>query len=141
MKKGVIGIVVVIAFLMAAFVGTLSWAQKTKSGDVPDVYKLEDSLFGKHKRPPVMFTHLKHSVDHKLKCEECHHVYKDGKNTFKEGDKVQKCHDCHKSPLKNEGKILSLQNAFHKNCKDCHNELQKSGNKKAPTKCAECHKK
>lgn len=141
MKKGVIGIIVVAAFLAAALIGTISWAQKTKSGEVPDVYKIYDSVFKKHKKPAVMFTHQKHSMDYKLKCEECHHIYKDGKNTFKEGDKVQKCDECHKTPKKNDGKMLSLYNAFHKNCKACHKAAKKGGNKNAPTKCKGCHKK
>ena len=76
------------------------------------------------------------SVDHKLACTECHHIYKDGKNVFKDGDKVQKCAECHTSPKKNDGKMLSLYNAFHKNCRDCHKEA-----KKGPQKCNECHPK
>jgi len=136
MKKGVIAIAIMVAFAAAMMMGSGAIAQTTKSGDVKDVIEIKDPLFGKHTKPAVTFTHKKHSVDYKLKCDSCHHVYKDGKNVWKEGDKVDMCSACHKSPKKNEGKVLSLYNAFHKNCKDCHKEM-----KKGPTKCNECHPK
>lgn len=136
MKRGVIAIAILAAFAVAMMMGSGAIAQTTKSGDVKDVLELKDSVFKKHTKTPVSFTHKKHSVDLKIKCTECHHVIKDGKNVWKEGDKVAMCASCHKSPLKNEGKTLSLKNAFHKNCKDCHKKM-----KKGPTKCNECHPK
>jgi hypothetical protein len=126
----------VMAFALAALLGTMAIAQDTKSGKVSDVIKIYEPLFGKHTKVAVEFTHKKHSVDHKVKCTECHHDYKNGKNVWKEGDKVAKCASCHKDPKKNDGKVLSLRNAFHKNCQSCHKEA-----KKGPTKCNECHPK
>ncbi|MCB2194024.1 MAG: cytochrome c family protein [Deltaproteobacteria bacterium] len=136
MKKCSIAVLVALAFAVVAMLGTVAIAQDTKSGKVPDSFKIQDKLFKKHKKSAVEFTHKKHSVDHKLACTECHHVYKDGKNVFKDGDKVQKCAECHTSPKKDQGKMLSLYKAFHTNCRDCHKAA-----KKGPRKCNECHPK
>ncbi|MBU1275788.1 MAG: cytochrome c family protein [Proteobacteria bacterium] len=136
MKKCSIAVLVALAFAVAALMGTAAIAQDTKSGKVADSFKIKDPAFKKYTKSAVEFTHKKHSVDHKLACTECHHVLKDGKNVFKDGDKVQKCSACHTSPVKNQGKLLSAKNAFHKNCKDCHKAA-----KKGPAKCNECHPK
>jgi len=111
------------------------------AADVPDQVLIENTGYAKDKKGPVKFNHKKHSADYKIACTECHHVYKDGKNVFKEGDKVQKCSACH-NPEKKEGKVMKLQNAFHKNCKDCHKELGKEGKPTGPfKKCNDCHEK
>jgi hypothetical protein len=136
MKKGIIAIAIMIAFAAAMMMGSGAIAQTTKSGDVKDTMELKDSLFKKPKKSAVKFTHKQHSVDLKIKCTECHHVIKDGKNVWKDGDKVAMCATCHKSPTKNDGKMLSLKNAFHKNCTTCHKKM-----KKGPKKCNDCHPK
>ena len=85
-----------------------------------------------------------HKVHNALKCTECHHVYKDGKNEWKEGDDVHKCAECHdiKKTTKKDGmKVIKLNSAFHRNCKNCHKTLKKEGNKKVPVGCTGCHKK
>ena len=134
MKKGTVAIMVCICFSALALLGAVSAAAKV---ELPDpVIKLYDPLFKKHRKPAVEFTHEKHVKDHKLQCVECHHIYKDGKNVFKEGDKVQLCSACHDFTKGKKGKMPNLKNAFHGNCKDCHKKL-----KKGPTKCKECHKK
>lgn len=106
------------------------------------------SDFKKSIKPPVPFPHEKHFKDYGVKCDDCHHTYKDGKNVWKEGDPVTKCIECHpadrgmaKEKAKELGvkKLLDLKNAFHKNCQTCHKEENKQG-KKAPVQCAECHK-
>ena len=140
MKKRLLAILVCIAFVAVALFTTAVWAQKTKSGVVADTLKIfETGVFKKHKKPPVTFGHKKHSVDYKIACTECHHRYKDGKQIWKEGDKVATCGTCHTSAKKNDGKMLSLYNAFHKNCRTCHKKGKKG--KKGPTKCSQCHAK
>jgi len=137
MKKSIIAILAVVALVAAGLMAGAAWAQKTKSGDVQDTFKIDNTkVFGKLTKAPVEFTHKKHTDDHKVKCDQCHHVFEGKKQVWKEGDKVQKCAECHKSPKQNEGEMLSLYNAFHKNCRDCHKEA-----KKGPTKCDECHPK
>jgi len=141
MKKTTVAVAIAVAFALMALWGSVCLAQKTPSGEVPDTFKISEKLFTKKKKPPVEFTHKAHSVDMKIKCEECHHVYKDGKNVWKEGDPVKKCSECHNFVKGRKGKMPNLMNAFHKDCRGCHKAEKKKGNKKAPTKCKQCHKK
>jgi hypothetical protein len=127
----------ILAFGLAAAV-----AQTTKSGEVEDAFIIETKdMKPKDLKPGVGFTHLKHSVDYKITCVECHHDYKDGKNVWKEGDEVKLCVECH--DMKKRGpakKQYKLKNAMHKNCQTCHKELAKDKKPTGPTKkCAECH--
>jgi hypothetical protein len=116
-----------------------------------DTMTMESKLFPKHKKSIVTFTHKKHNVDYKIPCTDCHHVYKDGKNVFKEGDPVQKCDECHseaKAPKAKEGEPkLSKEekikkyyySAIHENCGGCHKALKKEAKPTGPTTCKECH--
>lgn len=88
----------------------------------------------------VKFDHPKHSKTADGKCETCHHASKP--EMPKKADQ-QKCSDCHAktatAPMKTK-----YQAAFHDpmakkgTCVDCH---AKDTTKKAPAKCADCHKK
>ena len=61
-----------------------------------DTITLESTkAFPTHTKSLVVLTHKKHNVDYKIGCADCHHVYKDGKNVWKEGNAVQKCDACH----------------------------------------------
>lgn len=139
MKKGLIATITVVAFVAVAALFSVAWAQATKSGEVSDVVEINDAVFTTHKQGPVKFTHMKHSVDYKLKCTECHHGDTGStNNTWKEGDPVKKCSACHL--LKKDGKKEKLEKAFHDNCKTCHKDFNKAnGGKGAPTACKDCH--
>ena len=73
----------------------------------PDMINLQDPAYKKHKKGVVDFTHKKHQNDYakqypeyyKNGCGECHHDDK-GKPLakLKDGDDVQKCIECHKTP-------------------------------------------
>ena len=104
-------------------------------GRVADVYKT-------NRRGPVAFTHLDHTENYEVGCEECHHEYKDGKNVWEEGDPVKKCAACH-DPNRNQGNVKKLSIAYHKNCKTCHRNLvQRGDSEDAPyRKCTDCHDK
>jgi hypothetical protein len=143
MKKSYIAILAVMGILAALMAGTVSFAEKTKSGEVADEFIIKNpEVFKKLTKPGVFFTHKQHAGELKVACADCHHVYEGGKNVWKEGDKVQKCAECHLTPKKNKGKTLSLYNAFHKNCRDCHKaEKKKTKSKTIPTKCNQCHDK
>ena len=138
MKKGLAILSILTVFVFS--LGVMAWVYAADQ-KAADTFKLDNdkALFkdGKRTKPAVEFTHKKHEVDHKIACAECHHVYKDGKNTWKQSDKVQKCSECHKAA--DQGKTLSLQNSFHKNCKDCHVKLKQENKKTGPTLCAQCH--
>jgi hypothetical protein len=119
----------------------------------PDTVTMESKLFPKHKKSLVTLTHKKHNVDYKIACDMCHHVYKDGKNVWKEGDTVQRCDACHseaKAPRPKEGeprlskaeKVRKYYySAIHENCAGCHKDLKKAGKPTGPTSCSGCHPK
>ena len=116
----------------------------------PDEVVIDSKLWKVQKYGDVKFTHKKHVEDRKIGCTECHHVYKDGKNVWKQGDKVQRCDACHTcvktgKALKDatpEEKKRSLFAAFRDNCKRCHKKHNKETNTKAaPTRCTACHPK
>lgn len=125
----------------------------------PDSMTMESKVFAKHKKALVTFSHKKHSdkvEGYKIPCADCHHVYKDGKNVWKEGDAVQKCdtkgcHDKAKAPKTKEGeKKLKRKekasqgyyySAIHENCVECHKDLKKKKKPTGPTACKECHPK
>jgi hypothetical protein len=119
--------------------------------EVPDEIVIKAKLWKDHTKSPVTLSHKKHNEEYKVKCEECHHVYEDGKNVWKEGDKVQKCMECHNEPtIKGEKKLskdkqkLNLKLAFHNNCQGCHKKLKKKDREKyseIPTTCIKCHPK
>ena len=60
-----------------------------------DCMTLNSKVYPKHTKALVMFSHKKHNVDYKITCTDCHHVIKDGKNVWKEGDAIEKCTACH----------------------------------------------
>jgi hypothetical protein len=120
----------------------------------PDSMTMESKVFKKHKKALVTLSHKKHNVDYKIGCADCHHVYKDGKNVWKEGDEVKKCDACHteaKAPKAKEGepKLSKAEkikkyyySAIHENCAGCHKANKKAGKEKpGPTACKECHPK
>ena len=135
MKKGIFTLFAVV-FAGFAFlaVGALIAA------DCPVDLKIENQGYTKDKKGPVALSHKKHNEEFKIACTECHHDYKDGKNVWKDGDPVKKCVECH-NPLKKEGNIDKLMNAYHKNCKDCHKEAAKDGKNAPFKKCNDCHEK
>ncbi|MFH1115947.1 MAG: cytochrome c3 family protein [Pseudomonadota bacterium] len=118
------------AFL-AAF--TLSYAA-TKMPD-KDI-TIDSKVYETRKKTPVVFPHAKHK---ELKCIQCHHEYKDGKNVWQEGQEVKKCSACHKA--KDEGKMVKLEKAYHTQCVNCHKALKKEKKKAGPTACTKCHPK
>jgi len=112
------------------------------AADVPDEIIIENKGYEKDKKGPLKFSHKKHHEEYKAACTDCHHEFKDGKNVWKEGDPVKKCIACH-DPLEKKGKVMKLQNAYHRNCKNCHKAYIKDNPKsKAPyKKCTKCHQK
>jgi len=132
---------------------------------VPDMIKLQDPAYEKHKKGVVEFSHKKHQTDYatqypeyyKNGCGECHHD-EDNKplSNLKEGDDVQKCIECHKiaaeapkgkkakKKLSKKEKIKDYHaEALHENCRVCHKKYNKKykPKKKAPTTCTKCHPK
>lgn len=119
MKKG-LGLAILAGFVLSVLVATGVFAAKDEVVfDVP---------YGK-----VTFAHKKHAETLKIDCLKCHHTWKKGETTGK------LCKDCHKA--KAEGKALSAKDAFHKDCKGCHDEAKKAKKPAGPTVCNQCHVK
>ncbi len=137
--------------LAIALLGVVFVFSMVHATDAPDTIEMNSKVFKKHSKSLVTFSHKKHNIDYKVPCAQCHHVYKDGKNVWKESDAVQKCDVCHseaKAPKtkKDEPKISTKEkiakyyySAIHENCKSCHNDLKKAGKKAGPTACKDCH--
>ncbi|MCL1925732.1 MAG: cytochrome c family protein [Syntrophorhabdaceae bacterium] len=113
MKK----IIVLTALAVAIVFGLGGLAVAAAPPDKIDIKEIQKM------KGPVPFDHKKHTGLAK-DCKECHHADQPGKE--------QKCSACHKD--KAVDKMLSLKDAFHKTCKDCH------AKKSAPNKCNDCHK-
>ena len=116
----------------------------------PDEIAIGSKLWPERKFGDAKFTHKKHVQDHKIPCADCHHVYKDGKNVWTEGQEVKKCDACHtfaktgKALMQAtaEEKKLSLHSALHQNCRGCHLKVNKEKeNQAAPVQCMGCHPK
>ena len=120
MKKGLLSLAILAGFLLSVLMVSGAFAQKdTLTFDVP---------FGK-----VTFAHKKHAETLKIDCLKCHHTWKTGETSGK------LCRDCHKE--KAEGKTLAVKDAFHNDCKGCHDAAKKANKPAGPTVCTQCHVK
>ena len=119
MKKGLIIMGVLVGFAFSIMMATGVFAK--------DVVEFNPS-YGK-----VSFTHKKHAETLKIDCLKCHHNWKKGETTGK------MCKECHKA--KAEGKAMAAKDAYHKDCKGCHDEAKKANKPAGPTGCTQCHVK
>jgi len=98
-----------------------------------DMAEVDRSAFTNPQRPVAVFKHDVHNQNAEIEnCNECHHVYEDGKLLEDESSEDQRCADCHGPEA--EANKPSLVKAFHSNCKGCHKKQ-----KKGPILCGECH--
>ncbi len=118
------------------------------ASDVPETITMDSKLYEKHRKGSVTFPHKKHAEYEGISCTDCHHVYEDGKNAWKEGDPVQNCEACHsktgRAPRdmdKAERIKQYHQDAIHENCRGCHKKMvDRSTEKgKALARCSGCH--
>ena len=129
---------VVAACAAVAVAGVLSIATlQAQAPKAPDTAVLTGAPLG-----AVTLNHKAHTATYGAKCGNCHHASKPEKPMK---GAQEKCGDCHTkvaaAPMKTK-----LQGAFHDpmakkgTCIDCHQQAIAAG-KKAPAKCADCHKK
>jgi len=98
-----------------------------------DMTEVDPSVFSNSQRTAAVFKHDAHNEEAGIEaCNECHHVYEEGKFVEDASSEDQRCADCH--GLEAEGNKPSLVKAFHTNCKGCH--VKK---KNGPILCGECH--
>jgi hypothetical protein len=115
--------------LMLALPATLALGQE-------DVMTLSSAAQGLKDRPPVVFSHAKHSEIYD--CTACHHEY--DKFMANQGGGEAKCSECHQpGPTAKNPTPLTL--AFHKQCKSCHLKLiQMKAPQTGPIMCGDCHR-
>jgi hypothetical protein len=100
-----------------------------------DMKVVDNSAFENPQRVSSVFVHEAHNEKAGIEaCNQCHHVYEDGKKLEDESSEGESCADCH-GP-KDDGSKPNLTKAFHRNCKGCHME-RKAG----PIMCGECHRR
>ncbi len=96
---------------------------------------VDNRVFENPERVSSVFPHDGHNETAEIEeCNDCHHIYEDGKLVEDESSEDQMCSECHE--IKASGNMPALMKAYHTNCKGCH--LEK---KKGPIMCGECHKK
>lgn len=124
-------------------------ASADENPSASDVIIIKARLWPEHTKEPVRFTHERHHTEYGIACDQCHHVYENGKNVWQEGMEVRKCQACHNEPtIKGETKLptevqkKNLKLAFHNNCRSCHRDVRRDNpDSKAPVICSGCHVK
>ncbi len=117
-----------IAVAVSVFIFVSAYSQE-------DMVVVDNSVFDNPQRVSSLFKHDEHNENASIEdCNECHHVYENGKKLEDESSEDQKCLDCHEKEASSN--TPALMKAFHTNCKGCH--LRQ---KKGPIMCGECHKK
>lgn len=100
-----------------------------------DMTEVDNSDFSDSQRAPAVFQHDPHNEAAGIEqCNECHHVYEDGKMLEDESSEGERCSDCH--TLEAQENQPGLMKAFHMSCKGCHEKENKG-----PVMCGECHVK
>jgi len=97
------------------------------------VMVLNHQELGRHQRPAVVFGHGAHSAV--IDCLRCHHDFDAYSNN--RGGEGQPCVNCH--DVYPEDGSLSLREAFHLQCKGCHESFISQGKVAGGIMCGECH--
>ena len=120
MKKRMIGTGILVGFVLPILM-------------VSGVLAAKDEIVFDAPNGKVTLTHKKHNETLKIDCLKCHHTWKQGETAGK------LCRECHKA--QKEGNAPSAKDAFHKDCKGCHDEAKKANKPTGPTGCTQCHVK
>jgi hypothetical protein len=97
---------------------------------------IDNYAFDNPQREVSVFIHDEHNENAGIdECNACHHVYDDDGTLLEdESSEDQSCSECH--DLVKSGRKPPLMQAYHFNCKGCHQK-----EKKGPIMCGECHQK
>lgn len=116
------------AAMISAFLLASAYSQE-------DMTVVDNSVFDNPQRTSSLFKHDEHNEVAGIEdCNECHHIYEDGKKLEDESSEDQGCSECH--GMEASDNKPPLMKAFHTNCKGCHQKLDKG-----PIMCGECHVK
>jgi hypothetical protein len=84
------------------------------------------------------FLHYRHYKAQNEKCERCHHQYNEvTQKLYYAKGKEGTCRYCHKDIT--EGNRISLQEAAHLSCVDCHRKTVAKFEDAGPITCSGCH--
>jgi hypothetical protein len=82
--------------------------------------------------------HFAHAKNSKNKCEQCHHAYNETKKElFYDKGKEGSCRYCHEK--KTENNRISMRQASHLACINCHINTPVKEQINPPVTCARCH--
>ena len=95
---------------------------------------LKSTEFGQHEESLVRFNHYLH--ENMFQCLVCHHDFRVYSN--RNDGKGSKCSSCHKREP-GEDIPVSLLEAFHESCIECHEKYLDWGRSAGPVECDECH--
>lgn len=124
---------IVTRIALSLMIGILSTL--TTAWSLDEMSVVDNSVFDHPQRTPSVFMHDAHNETAGIdECSVCHHVYEDGQLVADESSEDMRCSDCHY--LEKIDEQPALMNAFHANCKGCHEEEGKG-----PILCGECHVK
>ncbi|MEW6666484.1 MAG: cytochrome c3 family protein [Thermodesulfobacteriota bacterium] len=139
-RSAVLGIMCWVVFLVTLGGAGFAVGAAERARGSGDVLTLDNKGYKSDRKGAVTFTHLKHAMEYRVSCWDCHHEYKDGKNIWSPWGETQQCVQCH-DPAKSKDKVMNLQKAYHLNCKTCHQNLAAQKKKTGPhKKCLGCHK-
>jgi hypothetical protein len=127
-----------LAYVTGLLLGMLVlWeAQAGVLTEPPAMSLLKIPVPGPRRKAPVQFSHRVHEA-RGMACTQCHHEYQGRRNVWHQGQPVQKCQACHS--LRPEAGRLDLKNAFHRQCKGCHLQVEQQGQRSGPITCQGCH--
>jgi hypothetical protein len=143
------GIIAVLVIFVGAFFVTAKEGSDCPAEAPKGNVTIKSPAWEKHTKCPVDFSHQAHAEDYEIACADCHHVYKDGKNVWEQGQPACPCASCHtdltiegEKKLPEDQQKLNLKLAYHDNCIACHRNLKKEDPKTgAPVTCTGCHPK
>ena len=110
-------------------------ASPRKGWSQEEIDLLYESGISSSRRPGIVFLHEDHNEAAGIEeCNDCHHVYEDGRKLEDESSEDLKCADCHAEDA--SGGMPGLRRAFHLNCKGCHLQVNRG-----PVMCGQCHER
>ena len=92
----------------------------------------------KKSRNEVHFPHAVHMDAYE--CLDCHHDYQNGENVLDEDDLDEEgaaaCSSCHTPSA-----TIDLKRAYHRQCMNCHRDINRQPDYDLPITCKDCHPK
>ena len=124
MLKKRFAVIVLILFascFIVAYADEVKNTNKSKSGSETHILGHLSNIY-----EPIEFAHEMHTLITES-CQTCHHNSEEGE--------TPSCQECHIISSKSKDlDILSLKDAYHRQCIGCHKELDAG-----PTNCTQCH--